>query len=90
MKLNRPANTRERPTFPQFRERFGEDPARILHSDLDPTPRLKAIEDPDLLRAYIHVEAERDTPDRTLIGWCNRRIETLEERSAVDGEVSDP
>lgn len=76
--MNRPAHRRDRPEYSEYRERFGEDPARLLFTDMDLKPRLTAITDPDLLRAYARVEGEKDESDSELIGWLNRRIAALE------------
>ena len=75
--MNRPVAVRDRPTFPEFKTEFGEDPARFLYADLDPWPRLRAIDDPELLRAYARVEAQRETPRKPLLGRINQRIATL-------------
>ena len=70
------ATSADRAEYPQYRERFGEDPARFLYH-MDARPRIRAIDDVDLLRAYQHVESERDEPDRELIGQISARIQRL-------------
>jgi hypothetical protein len=64
------------PVYPDYRDKFGEDPARILHH-LNPTPRIQAISDPGLVRAYLDVETDRDEPRREVVAACNQRLDTL-------------
>jgi hypothetical protein len=64
------------PVYPEYRDTFGEDPARFLHH-LDPTPRIQAIRDPGLVRAYLDVETDRDEPRRAVVAACNQRLDTL-------------
>ena len=75
----KPAASRcDHPVYPEYKDEFGEDPARILYH-LDPRPRIRAIKDPDLLRAYLNVEAERDNPRRVVIGFCNKRLDIIQQ-----------
>lgn len=67
------------PRYPEYREEFGEDPARFLYH-LPPRPRIRGIDDPGLLRAYLNVEAERASPRQEIISACNARLIDLEER----------
>ena len=76
------ATSADRAEYPQYRERFGEDPARFLYH-MDARPRIRAITDVDLLRAYQHVESERDDPDRELIGQISARIQQLTRQRPV-------
>lgn len=73
------------PTYPEYREKFGEDPARFLYH-LDPRPRIRGITDPDLLRAYMDVETDRHEPRRTVIAACNQRLEELQGLDVVDAQ----
>lgn len=50
----------DRPRYPEHRERFGEDPARILASSMDPEPRINGIGDLGLLNAWAQVAREMD------------------------------
>jgi hypothetical protein len=65
------------PVYPDYRDTFGEDPARFLHHHLDPTPRIQAIRDRGLVRAYLDVETDRDEPRREVVAACNQRLDTL-------------
>lgn len=75
----------DHPTYPEYKEEFGEDPARILYH-LDPRPRIRSIKDPDLLRAYLTVEAERDNPRRVVVAACNAQLEDVD-AAAADGPL---
>lgn len=81
--MNRSAASCDRPAYPEFEQEFGEDPARFLHADLNPWPRLRAITDIELLRAYAHVEAQRETSRKELLGQINERIEALRENESI-------
>jgi hypothetical protein len=72
------------PTYPEYRDTFGEDPARFLHHQLDPTPRIQAIRDPALVRAYLDVETDRDEPRREVVAACNQRLNTLTSKDAAE------
>lgn len=71
----------DHPAYPEYEAEFGEDPARILYH-VDPRPRIRGITDPDLLRAYLNVEADRDSPRRAVIAACNAQLEDLDEAAA--------
>ena len=68
----------DHPTYPEFKEEFGEDPARFLYHMQRPESRIEGIEDVDLLRAYQTVEAEKPEPDKRLIAGINQRILELQ------------
>lgn len=78
------ASACDHPIYPEYKEEFGEDPARILYH-LDPRPRIRGIKDPSLLRAYLNVEAERDNPRRAVIGFCNERLDIIQQTAADTG-----
>lgn len=71
----------DHPAYPEYKEKFGEDPARILYH-LDPHPRIRGISDPELVRAYLNVEAERDNPRRGVIAALNAQLKNLVETVA--------
>jgi hypothetical protein len=76
------------PTYTEYRDTFGEDPARFLHH-LDPTPRIQAIRDPGLVRAFLDVETDRDEPRREVVAACNKRLDTLSDAGdAAAGTVA--
>jgi hypothetical protein len=75
------------PDYPDYRNDFGEDPARFLHH-LDPTPRIQAIRDPGLVRAYLDVETDRDEPRREVIAACNQRLDTLTGDAAAGAAIA--
>ncbi len=72
------------PTYPHYRDQFGEDPARFLYH-LDPRPRIRGITQPGLVRAYLDVETDRSEPRRSVIAACNQRVDQLTQRVAADG-----
>jgi hypothetical protein len=86
------ASEADYPTYPEYREEFGLDPARFLYADMDVRPLLRGIDDIDLLRAFQTVEADRDEPDRELIGDIAQRIQSLQSldtnASASSGAVA--
>ena len=73
--------------YPQYRERFNEDPARFVYH-LPIRPRVRAIDDPELLAAYLHVLDEHPEPESAfedfaqLVADIQARIERL---STADG-----
>lgn len=84
--MNRSAASEcDHPTYPEFRERFGEDPARVLYH-LSPAPRIEALESVALCRAYLDVETGRDEPRRRVVAAINQRLAALQDADA-DGEV---
>lgn len=83
--MNKPAaSTCDHPSYPEYAEQFGEDPARVIYH-IDPRPRISGIDDIGLLRAYLDVEANRDTPRREIIAACNHRLNELE-AATIAGE----
>jgi hypothetical protein len=77
------------PVYPDYRDKFGEDPARFLHHLLDPTPRIQAIRDPALVRAFLDVETDRDEPRREVVAQCNQRLDTLTGDAAAGAVATD-
>ena len=75
----------DHPTYPDYEEEFGEDPARILYH-FDPRPRIHGIDDPELVRAYLNVEADRENPRRIVIAACNAQLQDVE-AAAADGPL---
>ena len=69
--------TTDRPTYPEYRERFGEDPARFLAFE-DPHPRIRGLDSPALVAAYLDVETDREQPRRAVVAHLNRRKADLE------------
>lgn len=80
----KPAHDPDRPQYPDYRDEFGLDPARFLYSDLDVRPLLRGVDDVELLRAFQAVEADRDNPDRELIGDIAARIQALQKVESPD------
>ena len=75
--MNKPAAADcDHPTYPEYVEEFGEDPARVIYH-MDPQPRIHGIWDADLVRAYLDVETDRDQPRREVIAACNFRLDQL-------------
>jgi hypothetical protein len=81
------ASEADHPTYPEYREEFGLDPARFLYADMDVRPLLAGIDNPDLLRAFQAVEADREDPDRELIADINSRIQAGTQPDA-DGQAA--
>jgi len=52
----------DHPQYPEYADRFGEDPARILYHIDDPQPRIRGLESVALVRAYLDVETAREGP----------------------------
>lgn len=72
------------PTYPEYRDEFGEDPARFLYHS-DPRPRIRGVQDRELVREYLDVETDRSEPRRSVVAVLNQRLDTLDEqRVAVD------
>lgn len=69
----------DHPTYPEYRERYGEDPARVLYH-LNPQPRIRGIGGADLVRAYLDVETDRDAPRKAVVAACNQRLDELTQR----------
>jgi hypothetical protein len=72
-------------TYPQYCERFGEDPARILYHIDDPEARIRGLESVALVRAYLDVKTDRDEPRGEVVAALNRRQRQLEATSADAG-----
>jgi hypothetical protein len=68
----------DHPQYPEYAERFAEDPARFVYH-LPVRPRIRGIEDLGLLSAYLHVLDEyRQAHGATLTaGGHNEDIEAL-------------
>lgn len=64
------------PEYPQLKAEFGEDPGRFLYGMESPMPRIKALTDEDLLRAYLRVEAEHEAREE-IISALNKRQAVL-------------
>jgi len=77
------------PVYPEYRNAFGEDPARFLHHHLDPTPRIQGIQAPGLGRAYLDVETDRDESRREVVAACNQRLDTLIGDAAAGAVATD-
>jgi hypothetical protein len=67
------------PQYPAFREQFGEDPARFLYHDLSERPLIDGMTDPDRIRAWLAVEADRDDPRRPVVAALNERLTAVRE-----------
>jgi len=59
--------------YPEYRERFGENPARFLDVEMDARPRIRALESVELVRAWIDVETDRDEPRPEIVAELNKR-----------------
>lgn len=85
------------PPFPEIEERWGENPARLLIRNLNPRPRLRAIDDVDQLRDWRTVE-ERCRDRRRVLEMIDQRIRAVETdaddhfvaEKDVDQPVPDP
>lgn len=86
--MNKPAATAcDHPVYPEYEAEYGEDPARFLYH-LEPTARISGIDNPGLLRAYLDVETDRDTPRRDVIAACNQRLTQVSQaESGEEGAV---
>ena len=62
----------DRPRFPDLRQQVGEDPARILTTDMDPEPRIRGIADLGVANAWVQAARELDVDGST--------VETIEQR----------
>lgn len=80
----------DRPSFERYAERFGEDPARFLATDMDPTPRIRGIEDVGLANAYVDVARQLDVFERVKTATERKRDELLErQQTATNGGADD-
>jgi len=88
--MTRPAATNpDRPEYPEYRERFGEDPARFLYAnDLTREARLAGLRDPKLIWAYLDVETDRSEPRESVVATLNARQEATR-GVATDGGAAD-
>jgi hypothetical protein len=75
----------DHPTYPQYKERFGEDPARVLYHIKRPQPRIRGLESVALVRAYLDVETDREEPRGEVVAALNRRQRELEATSTDAG-----
>lgn len=85
--MKRPAaNTPDRPAYPNYRERFGEDPARFIYAN-EPLlrARINGLRDPALIRAYLDVETDRDQPREDVVAALNARLQAERQPVATDG-----
>lgn len=71
----------DHPSYPEYYEKFGEDPARFLYH-FNPLPRIRGIQDRDLLDAYLDVELQGNRR-KAVIGAINSRIIELEDDASV-------
>ena len=80
----------DHPQYPEYAERFGEDPARILYHIKRPQARIRCLESVALVRAYLDVETDRDEPRGDVVAALNRRQRELEAAtpSASSGKVA--
>jgi len=69
----------DRRRYPEYIDRFGEDPARFLCSGLDPHARIRGLESVALCDAYLNVETDREQPRKEVVAHLNRRKAELEE-----------
>lgn len=76
------------PTYPDYREKFGEDPARVLYH-LDFRMRIRGIRDPELVRAYLHVVTERVEPRQRVVALLNERLRELTEDVEAEASTSE-
>ena len=67
----------DRPRFPEYREKVGEDPARFLATDLDPQPRIDGIVDLGVANAWLQVAREIDVDAETYSAIEQQRDEIL-------------
>lgn len=83
--MTRVSHNPDRPTYPEYEKRHGEDPARFLYSDIDDlSPRINAIETVELVRAWLDVETDKDQPDTGIIGALNERQQELQDAEATE------
>lgn len=75
----KPAATQcNHPVYPHYEQQHGEDPARILHHDLDPRPRIRGLKTTEIVRAYLDVETNRNNPREKIVAALNRRLDYLQ------------
>lgn len=80
----------DRPRFPRFKDRVGEDPARFLATDMDPTPRIRGIMDVGMANAYLEVAREIGISRRVTTAIERKRDSLLEQQqAATDGGAAD-
>lgn len=87
------------PSYPEYADRYGEDPARFIYH-LPVRPRIRGIEDPMLLSAYLHVlddyrdsNADLDLGDHTedvdaLIDDIQARMRNLQADDSPDATAA--
>lgn len=84
--MSRVSHIPDRPEYPEYRERFGEDPARFLFSEFDDLgPRIHALETVELVRAWLDVETNRDEPRPEIVAALNKRQRELQDGDADAG-----
>lgn len=72
------ANDGDRPTYPEVRERIGEDPARYLvDPDMTTWARIRGIATEDVLEEWLAVEEELG-PRRKVVKRLNQRRRELD------------
>lgn len=69
--------TSDRRTYPGYRADLGEDPARFLAFE-NPHPRIRGLNSPALVAAYLDVETDREQPRKPVVAHLNRRKAELE------------
>lgn len=79
--MTRPAASRSRRRYPEYREEYGEDPARFLCVDVNPVPRIEGLESVGLCKAYLDVETDGGEPRRHVIAALNQRLADLDDSS---------
>lgn len=70
------------PEYPEYREKFGEDPARFLYAEMDARPRIRGLESLELCRAWLDVETDVTPPRRRVVKAINERMDELRENQA--------
>lgn len=83
----KPAHDPDRPQYPEHREAFGLDPARFLYAEMDVRPLLRGIRRRPT-PSVPERRADRDEPDRELIGDIAERIEALKSVESPDATPS--
>ena len=68
------------PSYPNLVDRFGENPARFLCTDMSPWPMVRGIEDFERASAYLAVARSEDVDERVVTA-LEQLVEQLREGS---------
>lgn len=85
--MRRPeARGTDRPRYPEYREQFGENPARFVYANEQTLrARINGLRNEELVRAYLDVETDRDEPRRGVVAALNSQLAAIHGEVGADG-----